>query len=99
MQGAGKVKVGQVVNIKFDNFPYMEFGVVKGIVKSISLVTNDSNYIVEVSFPNGLKTNYGKNLLFSRNVRNSRNNNRRFAAYRKILNPIKSILAKFISVV
>ncbi len=36
--GIGKVKKDQTVNIKFDNFPYMEFGLVKGKVKNISLV-------------------------------------------------------------
>lgn len=93
MQGAGKVKVGQVVNIKFDNFPYMEFGVVKGIVKSISLVTNDSNYIVEVSFPNGLKTNYGKSLLFSQEMSGiAEIITEDLRVIERFLNPIKSIL-------
>jgi len=26
-RGAGKVKEGQFVNVKFDNFPYMEYGI------------------------------------------------------------------------
>ena len=68
MQGAGKVKKGQQINIKFDNFPYMEYGIVKGQVKSISLVTTESNYIVEVAFPNGLLTNYKKSLQFSQEM-------------------------------
>jgi len=64
MQGSGKVKVGQKVNIKFDNYPYMEYGMVRGIVKSISLVPMDANYTVEVELPKGLKTNYKKTLIF-----------------------------------
>jgi hypothetical protein len=73
-QGAGKVKVGAEVIIKLDNYPYAQFGSVKGKVKSISLSTNQqllSNaqnkinaYLVTVSLPNGLKTNYGSVLAF-----------------------------------
>ena len=43
----------------------MEYGMVSGIISKISLVPNDSFYYVEVKFPSGLKTNYGKTLQFS----------------------------------
>lgn len=71
MLGSGKVKTGQKVNIKFYNFPYMEFGMVIGKIKSISLISNESNYVVEVEFPNGLKTNYGKVLPFNQEMKGS----------------------------
>lgn len=62
-RGAGKVKVGQNVNVKFLNYPYMEFGIVKGKVNKISPVpSGDEYYLVEVTFPEGLQTNYGINL-------------------------------------
>jgi HlyD family secretion protein len=71
-QGAGKVKVGQAVNVKFDGYPYMEFGMVKGKVKNISLVpvTNQQGKftMVEVEFPDNLTTNYGKTLDFSQEM-------------------------------
>nr|MBP7472846.1 HlyD family efflux transporter periplasmic adaptor subunit [Prevotella sp.] len=68
--GAGKVKVGQLANIKLADFPYDEYGLIKGRVKSISKLTNKRStsegttetYLVVVSFPNGLTTNYGKQL-------------------------------------
>ncbi len=59
---SGKVNKGQDVNIKFDNYPYMEFGMVKGTIKTISAIPEDDYYTVELSFPNGLVTNYGKSL-------------------------------------
>lgn len=63
---SGKVKVGQKVNIRFDNFPDQEYGVVKGIVKNISLVpikeNQNSVYTVEVELPDGLITTYKKEL-------------------------------------
>ncbi len=68
--GAGKVKVGQEVIVKLDNFPYHEYGSIKGFVNSISLSTNTTktdkgdveNYMVTVNFPDQLKTNYGAKL-------------------------------------
>ncbi len=68
--GAGKVKVGQLANIKLADFPYDEYGLIKGRVKSISKLNNKRStsegttetYLVVVSFPNGLTTNYGKQL-------------------------------------
>ena len=66
---SGKVKVGQQVNIRFNNFPDNQFGMVKGIVKSISLIpTEEGNYIVEIAFPNGLKTTYNKVLPLSQEM-------------------------------
>lgn len=70
--GAGRVKKGQKVNVSFDNFPEKEFGIVKGIVRRISLIpTNENNYIVEVEFPDGLKTSYGKYLPISQQMSGS----------------------------
>ncbi|SDJ04537.1 HlyD family secretion protein [Pedobacter sp. ok626] len=72
VQGAGKVEVGQEVIIKLENYPYMEYGSIKGLVSSISLTTNVQNtvngavenYLVNVSLPDKLKTNYGSELGF-----------------------------------
>lgn len=71
-QGAGKVEIGQEVIIKLENYPYMEYGSIKGLVSSISLTTNIQNttdgavenYLVNVSLPDKLKTNYGSELGF-----------------------------------
>lgn len=66
---SGKVHTGQTVNIRFTNFPDNEFGVVKGIVRNISLVpTGDNdNYVIEIEFPNGLITTYNKKLPYNAN--------------------------------
>jgi len=69
---SGKVKVGQKVNIRLDNFPDNEYGILRGIVENISLVpslTNQVlNYTVEISLPNGLTTTYKKKLSFLPNM-------------------------------
>lgn len=63
LQGSGKVKIGQRVNIRLTNYPDMEFGYLRGEVKSISPVpTADGLYVVDIALPNGLQTNYGKKL-------------------------------------
>ncbi len=41
---------------------------VRGIVKSKSLVPSDDSYIIEISLPEGLTTLYGKNLDFTQNM-------------------------------
>ena len=66
---SGKVKVGQKVNIRFENYPYMEFGMVTGYVEKISIVPADNTYSVDVSFPYGLKTNYKVDLPFTQRMR------------------------------
>lgn len=64
---SGKVEIGQKVNIRFMSFPDNEFGIVKGIVKNISIVPSRNsedkdNYVVEIELPEGLKTTYKKDL-------------------------------------
>ena len=98
-QGAGRVKAGQEVHIKFDNYPHMEFGMVDGIVKNISLVpvTNNSErfYMVEVELPHNLHTNYKKNLDFSQEMQGVADIiTEDVRLIERFLNPIKSLIKK-----
>ncbi len=68
MEGSGKVKKDQRVNIRLDGYPYLEYGMVEGKIRSRSLVPDENLYIIEVSIPDGLTTFYGKNLQFSHNM-------------------------------
>lgn len=72
-RGAGKVKTGQRVNIKLDNFPYMEYGMLSVRIRSISLVPVQQNdgsraYLLEVIFPEQLTTSYHKKLDFTQEM-------------------------------
>lgn len=68
--GAGKVKLGQTANVKISNYPYDEYGLLKGAVTSISRIGNKIKtqegtgeaYLILVSFPEGTVTNFGKTL-------------------------------------
>lgn len=66
-QGFGNVQVGQTVNVKLNGFPFMEYGLLKGRIASLSEVPEQddfiSGYIAEVHFPDGLKTTYNKELV------------------------------------
>ncbi len=62
--GSGKVKPGQRVNVRFLNFPDTEYGIVRGAVSNMSVVPSGESYTLEVSFPDGLMTTYGKELPF-----------------------------------
>ena len=64
MNPSGKVQIGQRVNLKFTNYPYMEFGVVKGIVSKISSIPNGDSYALEVNLPGQMVTTFGKRLEF-----------------------------------
>jgi Multidrug resistance efflux pump len=55
---SGKVKQGQRVIIRLANYPDQEFGILNGVVNSISLVPSGENYRVEIGLPDGLTTNY-----------------------------------------
>jgi len=73
--GAGRIKIGQDVIIKLNNYPYIQYGSLHGKVQNISSQSNrqisGSNpknnigaYLVYVNLPKGLETNFGKTLNF-----------------------------------
>lgn len=102
VQGSGKVKKGQEVNIKLNDFPHMEFGILRGIVESKSLVPIKPEsekqlpaYVIEISFPKGMITNYGKKLTFSQEmVGEAEIITDDLRLIEKIVDPIKSIMKK-----
>nr|WP_293295831.1 HlyD family efflux transporter periplasmic adaptor subunit [Allomuricauda sp.] len=68
-QNSGKIKMDQVVNIKLENFPEAEFGMLKGKVTSISLVPDDKGfYLIDVNLPDELITTYGNEIEFKQEM-------------------------------
>lgn len=56
-RNSGRIKIGQTVNIKLENYPDTEFGTLKGTVKNISVIPNkDGLYLIDVSLPKKLIT-------------------------------------------
>ena len=60
----GKVKQGQEVLLKFQAYPYEQFGAVVGKIDYINKLPTDSGYLAKVVLPQGLTTNYKKELKF-----------------------------------
>ncbi|WP_447641152.1 MULTISPECIES: HlyD family secretion protein [Chitinophagaceae] len=56
----GKIDSGMSVQLRFDAYPYQEFGFVKGKLDYISKIASDSGYLAIVSLDNGLETNQHK---------------------------------------
>lgn len=95
MEGAGKVKTGDQVNIQFDNYPHLEYGMVKGRVSNMSRVPDDDFYMVEVELPAGLRTYYDKEIPFSQNMQGQAIIlTDKLRLLERVLNPIKSALTK-----
>ena len=64
-QNLGKIKEGQKVNIKLDNYPDDEFGVLQGRISNVSWVPDGAgDYLVEVELSKNLITSYGKRIDF-----------------------------------
>lgn len=60
----GKIDVGQKVLLKFEAYPFQEFGAVQGVIEFISRQPSDSGYAAKVALPNGLLTNYKKSVQY-----------------------------------
>lgn len=58
LEGSGKVEIGQTVNIQLTNFPHLQYGMVRGKIRTISQVPEDQVYVLEVELPDGLVTYY-----------------------------------------
>jgi HlyD family secretion protein len=79
---SGKVQAGQKVNIRLENFPENEFGILQGRVKNISLVPVGAEavanqaanagmiayYTIDIELPDGLITTYKKELPYLPNM-------------------------------
>lgn len=90
---SGKVKVGQKVNIKLDSYPYVEYGIVQGAVQAISMMPYEKNYLVDVTLPYGLCTNYGKKIRFSQEMPGTAEIiTEDVTLFDRIYNPIRAVL-------
>jgi multidrug resistance efflux pump len=95
MQRSGKVKTNQKVNIKLSGYPYLEYGIVRGTVKSKSLVPSGDAYVIEIELPDGLSTLYGKKLDFNQNMQGTAEIiTERIRLLQKIINPFRYLVSR-----
>lgn len=65
----GKVRVGQTVRLRFDAYPYQEFGIVEGRLSYISRIPSDSGFLANIDLPKGLTTNYNNTIQYRSGLR------------------------------
>ena len=86
---------GQHVNLKFAAYPYLEYGLVRGIVSSVSQVPAGENYLAEVTLPDQLVTTFGKKLEFQHELKGTAEiitGDQRLLD--RILKPVKEVFSK-----
>ena len=97
-RGAGKVKEGQKVNIKLDDYPYMEFGFVQVSLSGISLLPyNDAAlgnvYVLEVQLPDSLVTQYGTHIPYRPEMTGTAEIiTDDMSVFDRLINPIKAVV-------
>lgn len=91
-EGAGKVKIGQRVTIKLDGYPYYEFGMVEGVIESISSGSMEKGFPAVVSLPKGAITSYGETLTLDRDLTGiAEVTTEDMSLLKRLLNPLKYI--------
>lgn len=60
----GKVAVGQEVLLKFQSYPFQEYGSVMGKIEFISHMPSENGYVAKVILLNGLTTTYRKQIQY-----------------------------------
>ncbi len=65
----GKIDTGLDVQLRFDAYPYEEYGLIKGKLDYVSKVATDSGFLATVRFNNGLLTNQHINIQYKSGLR------------------------------
>ena len=65
----GKIRAGQKVQLRFDAYPYTEFGYVEGRLNYVSKVPSDSGFLATIDLPRGLRTNYNLDVQYRSGLR------------------------------
>ena len=97
MTRSGQVKTGLPVNIRLKNYPYLEYGMIRGVVSSISQVPEKNSYYIDIDLPGGLVTMYGKKLPFKQEMEGTGEIlTERRSLLRRIINPFRYLNDKYI---
>lgn len=92
VQGAGKVKEGDLVNLVFADYPREEYGVVRCRLGRMSLLP-DSLYTSTFYLPDTLLTDYGKVLPFHQNMTGRATIiTEDLSLFDRLINPLKSVI-------
>ncbi len=91
--GFGKVETGQRVQIKLSGYPYMEYGILQGVIRDISKIPDKEGYVAEIELPYGMRTSYHKQLNFTQELSGTADIVTRDTRFiEKLINPVKSLI-------
>jgi HlyD family secretion protein len=68
VQGSGRVKAGQQVNIRLANYPFEQFGLLRGTVQSVSEIPNEAKYFINIELPPTLVTSQKRTIPFKQQL-------------------------------
>jgi HlyD family secretion protein len=64
ISGFGKIEIGQAVNIKLSGFPYMQYGLLKGRIYSLSQVPGEGGFSADIELTGGMTSTYSEKIRF-----------------------------------
>lgn len=64
----GKIRIGQKAVVKFDAYPFEEFGFVEGFVDYIYSIPQESGFLARISLPKKLHSNYNVQFRYNLNL-------------------------------
>ena len=64
ISGFGKIEIGQKVNIKLSGFPYMQYGVLRGKIYSVSQVPGEGGFSADIELTEGMTSTYREKIRF-----------------------------------
>jgi len=64
VSGFGRIDIGQPVNIKLSGFPYMQYGVLKGRIRSVSQVPGEGGFSADIELIEGMTSSYKEKIRF-----------------------------------
>ncbi len=67
-QNSGKLKKGQQVEVYLENYPHVEYGTLSATVKTISSLPKQGQYLLTITFDNGLVTQYNQEIPFQQQL-------------------------------
>jgi HlyD family secretion protein len=64
ISGFGKIEIGQKVNIKLSGFPYMQYGVLRGKIYTVSQVPGEGGFSADIELTEGMTSTYREKIRF-----------------------------------
>lgn len=93
-----KVSKGQKVNIRLEDYPSLDYGILIGTVKRVSLIAENGNYEVEVDLPQNLRTNYNTAINLNKEMVGSAEIiTEDLRLVQRFIKPVKSLLNRHVS--